>query len=80
MARVSQMSGNDELLGGIQGHTSQDKGTGAVRTERARGSSADITVCSQAEKYDTGPLRHLSRSSVPGFIQSGSESSHERDQ
>ena len=69
-----------KLLGGIQGHTSQDEGTGAVLTERARGSSADITVCSQPEKHNTGPLGHLSRSSVPGVVPSGSQSSYERDQ
>ena len=31
-------------------------------TERAQGSSADITICSQPEKNDTGPFRHLSGS------------------
>ena len=77
---VTGGSGYDELLGGIQGQMSQDEGTVAVRTERARGSSVDITVCFQPEKHDTGPLRHLSRSSVPGVVQSGSQSSYERDQ
>ena len=71
MRRVSQVS--PEFL-------AQDEGTGAVRTERARGSSADITVRSQPEKYDTGPLGYLSRSSVPGVVPSGSQSSYERDQ
>ena len=62
MARVSQMSpvkchsGYDELLGSIQGNTSQDVRTGTVRTERARGPSADTTVCYQPEKHDTRPL------------------------
>ena len=32
---VTGGSGDDELLGGIQRHTSQDEGTGAVRTETA---------------------------------------------
>ena len=40
---VTGGSGEDDLLGGIQGHTTQDESTGDVRTERARGSSADIT-------------------------------------
>ena len=35
---------------------------------------------SEPEKYNTRPLRHLSRSSVPGVVQSGSQSSYERDQ
>ena len=46
MAKVSQVSrgsGDDEVLGGIHGDTPQDKITGAVYTERARGSSADTT-------------------------------------
>ena len=80
MARVSQVSqgsGDDELLGWIQGHTSQDEGTGAVRFERARGSSADITVCSEPEEYDTGSFRHLFGSPVSGVIQSGGQTSDE---
>ena len=77
---VNGASGYDELLRGIQRHTSQDEDTGAVRTERARVSSADIRVCSQPEKYDTGPLGHQSRSSVPGVVPSGSQSNYERDQ
>ena len=67
----------DELLGEIQGHTFRDKGTGAVRTERARGSSADITVCCEPEKYYTGSFRHLSGSPVSRVIQSGGQSSDE---
>ena len=74
---VTGRSGDDELLGGIQGHTSQDEGTAALRTERARGSSADITVCSEPEKYDTGSFRHLSGSPVSRVIQSGGQSNDE---
>ena len=56
---VTGGSGDDELLGWIQGHKSQDEGTGAVSSERAWGSSADITVCSEPKEYDTGSFRHL---------------------
>ena len=53
---VTGGSGDNEILGGIQGHTPQDKSTGAVYIERARGSSADTTVCSQSEEHDTRPF------------------------
>ena len=53
---VTGGSGDDEIQGGIQGHTPQDKSTGAVYIERARGSSADTTVCSQSEEHDTRPF------------------------
>ena len=74
---VTGGSGDDEILGGIQEHTSQDEGTVAVRNERARVSSADMTVCSEPEKYDTGSFRHLFGASVSRVIQSGDQSSNE---
>ena len=42
---VAGGSVDNEILGGIQRHTPQDESTGAVCIERARGSSADTTVC-----------------------------------
>ena len=56
---VTGGSGDEELLGWNQAHMSQEKGTGAVRPERARGPSPGITVCSETEEYDTGSFRHL---------------------
>ena len=52
---VTGGSGNDEFLEGILGHPSQEEGTGAVRTERARGSSADTTVCSEPRNTTPDP-------------------------
>ena len=74
---VTGGSGDDELLGWIQGHTYQDEGTGAVRPERARCSSADITICSEPEEYHAGSFRYLLGSPVSEVIQSGSQSSDE---
>ena len=74
MAKVSQVS--QEVLAtmksseGSRDTRPQDKSTGAVYIERARGSSADTTVCSQSEEHDTRPFWHLSRSPVPRIIQS----------
>ena len=42
---VTGSSGDNEILGGIQRHTPQDKSIGAVCIERTPGSSADTTVC-----------------------------------
>ena len=61
-------SGNDELLGWIKGHTSQDEGTEAVRREGTRGSSADITICLELEDNDTGCFRYLFSPPVSGVI------------
>ena len=69
---VTGGSGEDELLGWIQRQLSQDKGTGAVRPEGARGSSANITICLELKEYDTGFFRHLFGSPVSGVIYSGS--------
>ena len=74
---VTGGSGDNESVGGIQGHTSLVKSTGAVHSEGVRGSSADITLCSEPEEYDTGSFRHLTGSPVSGVIQSGSQSSDE---
>ena len=53
---VTGSSGDNEIFGGIQRHTPKDKSTGAVYIERARGSSADTTVCSQSEEHETRPF------------------------
>ena len=41
---ISGNFGNNEIIGWIQGHASQDEGTGTVQHEGARGSSADTTI------------------------------------
>ena len=81
MAKVSPVS--PEVLAtmissdGSREHTSQDEGTGAVCSEKSRGSPANTTVCSEPEEYDTGSFRHLFGSSVSRVIQSGGQSSDE---
>ena len=60
MAKVSHLS--QEVLAtmrsseGSSDTRPQDKITGAVYIERARGSSADTAVCSQSEELDTRPF------------------------
>ena len=74
---VTGGSGDDELLGGIQGHTSQDEGRGAPQQTKPEAPQQTITVCPEPEKHDTGSFRHLFGSPVSRVIQSGGQSNDE---
>ena len=83
MARVSQVS--PEVLARMNSSDASRDARPRTKAEelcapRARGSSADITVCSEPEKYETGSFRHLSGSPVSVVIQPGGQSNDERDQ